>query len=222
MKKRDFVLLLFAALATEGPAEAAELRGKVERAAQDERYKQLGYVRTRTTQPRDDLEREESVALFLKVVESPPIEAAEEVQTLAIRGTELVPGVATCAVDGKVVIVNQDAWPVEVEVDGESLATIPPGEERTYECSAGKTERMVRFPAWRHAHGLIYVGEVGVAAKVDDRGRFSLRAPRGTYELLAVTPRGVRTTRPLVVDSFYVNVGTLSIVPDKKNSAPSP
>ena len=220
VKKRDLLLLLFAVLATGEPAWAAEVRGRVERGIRSERYEQLGYVRTRITQPREDLEREESVAVFLRVVESPPLEAPEEPQILAIRGTELIPSVASCAVDGQVVFANEDAWPVEVQVDGRPLATIPPGEERTYPCTAGSAERKVRLPAWRHARGLIYVGEVGVAAPVNARGRFSIRAPRGTYELVLVTADGVRVTQPLVLESFFVNMGAIVVSKDPPPSAP--
>lgn len=220
MKKRDFLLLLFAVLATGDPAWAAEVRGRVERGVRGERYEQLGYVRTRITQPREDLERDESVALFLKVVESPPLEVPDEPQILAIRGTELIPSVASCAVDGQVVFANEDAWPVEVQVNGARLAIIPPGEERTYPCSAGVAVRNVRLPAWRHARGLIYVGEVGVAAPIDARGRFLIRAPRGTYELVVITADGVRVTQPLVLEAFFVNVGSIAVRAGSPVAAP--
>ena len=221
MKKRDFALLLFAVLATGDPAWAAEVRGRVERGVRSERYEQLGYVRTRVAQPREELGQDEAVAVFLKVVESPPLESSPEPQTLTIRGTALVPDVATCAVDGQVVLSNQDAWPVEVQVDGQRLATIPPGEARIYTCSAGKAERSIRFSAWRHARGLIYVGEVGVATAVNARGRFSVRAPRGSYEVVVVSVDGVRATRPLALDSSFVNLGSIALTEDRETSASS-
>lgn len=221
MKKRDFALVLFAVLATGVPAEAAEVRGRVERGVRSERYEQLGYIRTRIAQPREDLEREPSAAVFVKVVESPPLEETPEAQVIAIRGTELVPAVASCAVDGQVVITNEDAWPVEIHLGGERLTTLEPGGVHSYACEAGEAERTIRLPAWRHARGLIYVGEVGMPAPVNDRGRFSVRAPRGTYEVVVITVDGVRTRKPLALESFFMNMGTITLTEERDDPPPA-
>lgn len=200
---------LFAVSTTASPTQAAPVRGKVEALPTTQRVdSMMGYTRTRVAGPAKTAVAGEDYALFLKVLESLPIPKPEESPRVEVRGLRLVPHVAACATDGQLVFVNTQAISVTLKLAGEEVA-LAPGDTYTYECTAGEPQRRVRVKEWPHIRGLVYVGEVGVAGRVDDRGAFTLVAPDGKYELLLMTRDGVVAKRPVEIAGSSVDVGTI-------------
>lgn len=173
-----------------------------------------GYVRTRMTAPSSTFfARGRVLAVFLRVRESLPLESRPPLE-MRLSGLTLAPSVASCEVDGKVVLHNDDLEPATFMVAGKPLGVVKPGDSVAYECTAGtrgEELRTVEVLEWPRVKGGIYVGEVGAAAPVGLDGRFSLVASRGTYVLRVIGEDGVLTERDVVVDGRTVDVGTIDL-----------
>ena len=194
------------------PAEAARVRGSLKELDVEVTGRLLGFTRTRVAAATPNAQRRKrSVALFLAVKESLPIDTPTEHQIITIEGLQFSPTVATCASDAQVSFVNRDRDPVTLTVGGVELGTIPPDAQKTYPCSPGDATRVVRVVEWPHMRATVYVGEVGVAGTPDDRGRFSIDAPKGSYELRVIGADGVLMTKEVDVDKRDVDLGNLAV-----------
>ena len=195
-------------------AEASRVRGTIEDLEVEVTGKVLGFTRTRVAVPAEAATRQlRSIALFLAVKdgESLPISPPTEHQNITIEGLRFSPNIASCASDAQVSFVNADREPVTLTIDGAPLDTIPPGEQKTYVCSPGKPVRDVRVVEWPHMRAMVYVGEVGVAGLVNDRGRFTLEAPKGLYELRVVSINGVASVREVRIENSGVDLGRFKL-----------
>lgn len=194
-----------------GSAEAAPIRGVIKMAAHVDRSEQLGFTHTRVTSASEvRATLTQAVALFLKVNESLPIPKPEITAKIELTGLQLVPNIATCAVDSKMQIVNSESSAVTLQVGTDSVR-LEAGATHEYECTVGEPDRRVRVKEWPHVRGLIYVGEVGVAAMPEANGSFRMLAPDGKYELLIVSRDGVVTTLPVEVSGSSVNLKTIDL-----------
>ncbi len=194
-----------------GSATAAPIRGVIKAVPHVDRSEQLGFTHTRVTsasQARSALTQ--AVALFLKVKESLPIPKPEAIIKMELTGLQLVPNVATCAVDSKLHIVNAESFAVTLQVGTDSVR-LESGASHEYECTVGEPDRRVRVKEWPHVRGLVYVGEVGVAAMPQANGSFRMLAPDGKYELVIVSRDGVVATRPVEVSGSSVNLKTIDL-----------
>ena len=211
---RSVLLSTVAIAATATAAEAARVRGSIRGPQIEVTGKLLGFTRTRVAAPAEGSTRQERpVALFLAVKngESLPIPAPTKHQIITLDGLRFSPNIASCASDAQVSFVNADREPVTLTVDGTELGTIAPGAQKTYVCSPGRADRVVRVKEWPHMRALVYVGEVGVADVPNDRGRFSLQAPRGVYELKVVSLAGVVMERDVTIEKSDVDLGRLEV-----------
>lgn len=192
-------------------ALAAPVRGSLKAAPRTQNTEQLGFTRTRVSGPSARISSmTQDIGLFFKVEESLPIPKPEAPMTMEFKGLELVPDVATCAVDASVTITNAETTAVTLLVGTESVR-LEPGATHQYECTVGDAQRRVRVKEWPHVRGLVFVGEVGVAVAHDEEGNFKLVAPDGKYQLLLVSRDGVLTTRPVEVRGSSVNLGTIDL-----------
>jgi len=195
-------------------ADAARIRGTLKDLEVKVTSKPLGFTRIRIAAPSEAAaRRSRSAALFLAVKdgESLPIPAPKEHQIITIEGLRFSPNIASWDSDAQVSFINADREPVTVSIDGEVLGTIDPGTQKTYVCSPGKPNRAVRVEEWSHMRALIYVGEVGVAGTPNPRGRFSIDAPRGTYELRVLTQDGVAFSTEVEVKNSDKDLGRLEL-----------
>ncbi len=209
---RASLLTTFSSLAfVQGSVEAAQVRGSIKAPPKPVvTGKEGGYARTQVSAPAKALaEKKRDVALFLLSKESLPIPAPTEHQKIVIHGRRFVPDVAACAVDAQVVFENQERDAVTVVVGGTKVGPIAPGESAAYTCSAGKPEdpRVVRVDGIRHMSALVYVGQIGVPARPNDVGYFTISAPQGTYELQYLTEAGIVARKPVEIQRSDVNVG---------------
>lgn len=195
----------------QGPVEAAQVRGSIKAPPEPvDVGKEGGYARTQVSAPAKALsEKKRDVAMFLFSKESLPIPTPTEHQKIAIHGRRFVPDIAACAVDAQVVFVNQEREPITVVVGGSKVGPIAPGESAPYTCSAGQPEdpRVVRVEGIRHMSALVYVGQIGVPARPNELGYFSISAPQGTYELQYLTEAGIVARKPVEIQRSDVNVG---------------
>ncbi len=217
------MIALWYVLAAPDPAVAGEVRGTLKLPDASAARRTLGYTRTLTTAPAESTKnRRTQVALFLSVKESLPIRQS---QTLAMRlsGLRFLPAVAACAVDGKVKLSNEDNLPVTVKVGDKVVARLDSGETTDYECVAGGPKenfRALRVVEWPHIRGTVFVGEVGVAALPKPDGSFSLKAPKGLYELRVVGEHGLLLQKDVKVDSGGVDIGTLVVAEARAKATP--
>ncbi|MEQ8275004.1 MAG: hypothetical protein RMA76_21055 [Deltaproteobacteria bacterium] len=200
---------------TSGAVEAAQVRGSVQAPPKPvEVGKEGGYARTQVSAPAKSLEEQkQDVTLFLYSKESLPIPAPEAHQTVTIRGRRFTPDVAACAVDAEIVFDNQERDAVTVVVNATKIGPIQPGEKASYTCAAGEPEdpRVVRVEGIRFMSGLVYVGQIGVAARPNEAGYFSISAPQGTYELQYLTKAGIVMRKPVEIERSDVNVGAVNL-----------
>ena len=197
-----------------GAAHAAAVKGTLRGLEVEVTSTLLGFTRTRVAPPAEwALRRERPVAVFLAVRdgESFPIPEPSDHQIITIEGLRFVPNIASCASDAQVSFVNADQGDVTVTIDGRPLGTIPPGGQKTYVCSPGATNRIVRVTEWPHMRAMVYVGEVGVAGAPDERGRFKVELPQGKYELRVVTIDGAVMTREIEIERRDVDLGKLVV-----------
>lgn len=219
---RAFTVSTVGVLVAAGSATAAPVRGSVQDAPAKVQPELLGFTRTRVAGPSTQLaEAPRFTAIFLQVEESLPIPKPEVPTQMSIQGLRLVPDIATCAVDSKVDIVNDDATAVTVLV-GDLELKLEPGERRSYECTVGDPQRAVRIKEWPHVRGTVYVGEVGVAASIDERGNFALAAPDGKYALLVINRDGVVERRAVEVKGAAVNVGRIDLAAETEAGSEAP
>lgn len=205
------------------PVEAAKVRGSFDNLEVSVAGKPLGLTRTRVAAPSEDAVRlRRNVALFLAVKngESLPIPSPKKHQIITIDGLRFSPNIASCASDAQVSFVNADREPVSVLIDDSELGVIAPGAQKTYVCSPGKATRTVRIREWPHMRALVYVGEVGVAGLPSDRGRFSIDAPRGSYELQVIDRDGLIINREVKVDGRDVDLGKLDVATSGNRGKP--
>ena len=208
-----------------GVAEAARVRGSIRDQETEVAGRLYGFTRTRVARPaRAVTSKIRTTAVFLAVKdgESLPIPAPVEHQVITLDGLRFSPNIASCASDAQVSFVNADREPVTLTIDGAPLGTLGPGAQKTYVCSPGKPTRVVRVREWPHMMAVVYVGEVGVAGLVNDRGRFVLEAPRGSYELRAITLDGVILSRDVTVERRDIDLGTLKIDEPAGGAPPPP
>ena len=180
----------------------------------------LGYVRTRVTSR--SLEaglNPPQLAVFMTVKESLPLEPTPPAE-IALSGLGLRPGIASCAVDGRIALKNADREPATFIVAGNTLGTVAPGEALMYECTAGTRGdelRSIRVAEWPNARGGIYVGEVGVPGAVTLDGAFRITAPRGVYILRILGLAGVLKTVEVEVGDRPVDIGVIELSLDTEN-----
>lgn len=172
-----------------------------------------GYVWTRVAAPSEDTRVSPSLAVFLRVRESLPLQAAEPAE-ITLRGLGLEPRMAACAVDGRVLLRNADREPATFVVGGREVGVVPPGGSLPYECTAGTSgeeTRSVRVREWPRARGGIYVGEVGAPGRVDAEGRFRVELSKGTYLLRVLSIDGVVHEREVSADIRVRDVGKIEV-----------
>ena len=204
--------LAAAALLCPAAARSAPVRGRVAAPPRPVHSEVLGYTKTRVGGPSPLLKTQVSdTALFLKVQTSLPIPKPEQHPRVEIRGLQLVPSVAACAVDGKVTFVNLQPEVITLRLAGRADVRLQPEGTFDYECTAGEPARRARVAEWPHMRGLVYVGEVGVAGAPDPTGSFVLSAPDGQYELLVLNRDGVVTSKPVEVKGASVDVGAIEL-----------
>ena len=222
---RTACLVVFAAacaMVLSRAAEAARVRGTLRELNVEFSGKLLGFTRTRVAAPAESIEeRRLPVALFLAVKngESYPIPAPTEHQIITIDGLRFTPNIASCASDAQVSFVNADREPVTLTVDGRELGTIAPGAQKTYVCSPGQPNRVVRVVEWPHMRAAVYVGDIGVADVPNERGRFAIEAPRGTYELRVVAKDGVVLAQDVTIEKRDVDLGRLEVAGPEDGTA---
>ncbi len=154
-----------------------------------------GYVRTPVAEPSTRFQsRTVQTTLFFKAVDTLPIPAPDRPYQVVIDGYRFLPAVSSCAVDGKLEILNRHPMPLTLKLDTEDIGPVNPGEAIVHTCTAGpkgdaiRTLSVVEHPFIR---GSTFVGEVGVAVLPEPNGRFSASLPQGQYELLVVTSESV-------------------------------
>ncbi len=197
-----------------GVAWAARVKGTISVAETSRVGNRIGFARKRiVTLPPSATLSKPAVALFLAVEDgnSLPIPAPTAHQSITIEGLKFSPNIASCASDAQVSFVNADRDAVTVTVDGEAFATVEPGAQKTYVCSPGQPLRVIRVEQWPHMQALVYVGEVGVAAVPDDRGRFTFDAPQGDYELRVIGRDGIVLRQKVTVANNDLNLGQLDV-----------
>ncbi len=200
-----------AALLAPETASAAPVRGRVKSAPRTQGSEQLGYTRTRVAAASERMtQMTQDVALFLKVEESLPIPKPEAHLMMEFKGLQLVPDVATCAVDATVVLKNSEAQDVTILI-GKDEVRLAAGATHEYECTVGDAQRRVRVKEWPHVRALVFVGEVGVSGAPVAQGNFRLAAPDGKYELLITSRDGVLTSRAVEVRGSTVNLGEIDL-----------
>ena len=197
-----------------GVAQAARVRGSIRDQEVTVTGKLLGFTRTRVAPPVPSATtriRPKAIFLAVKDGESLPIPPPIEHQIITLEGLRFSPNIASCASDAQVSFVNADRKAVTLTIDGNDFGTIGPGAQKTYVCSPGKASRVVRVHEWPHMRAMVYVGEVGVAAVVNDRGRFKLDAPRGSYELRIIALDGVVLARDVKIERRDLDLGVLEV-----------
>lgn len=198
------------------PVFGAGVKGSVELPQAVPGQRTLGQTRTRISGPAETVQSsKESVALFLSAKNSLPLPEPEAPGSLDVVGLGLEPSVASCPVDGKVVITNHDQRPVTIRVEGRVFSELKPGESASYECTAGPSGREyrgVKVDEWPHIRGWIYVGEVGVAGSVQADGQFRLPASEGTYALRFLGEGSVLATKDVTIGRSDVDVGKVVLV----------
>lgn len=158
--------------------------------------------------------RTPDLALFLEVESSLPLPAPDAAARVTVRGFRLSPQVVSCAVDGKIELVNEGARSFDLQIAGRPVGRLEPDGRLEWICETGaggaetKTLSAAGLP---FVVGQIYVGEVGVAALPDTDGRFRMSAPAGTYRLLIVSERGVIVEQPVTVGDDDVDLGVLVV-----------
>lgn len=228
MRRLFSTLLLAVLLAGPSVTRAARVKGTVVRKSVELQDETLGYTVTQIAAPSEAMdEREQPVALFLKVKTSLPLPPPEEHLEMRIQGLRLVPEIATCAVDAKVTLVNEDPAPVTFMVGDEEVAKLGPNERGAYGCkeitNGNSSElRPVRVKEWPHIRGAIFVGEVGVVGVPDERGSFVMNAPKGQYLLQVVSWERVLETRDVEVTKGDVDVGRIDLRPEDQRTEPPP
>lgn len=201
------------------PATAAQVRGTLRAEPQpldpDAVPALPSHTQIQVAQPAPAFRsRPPDLALFLRVESSLPLPAPERAARLTIRGFRLSPQVVSCAVDGKVELVNAGSRAFDLRVSGRPIGRLAPEDRLEWVCETGpggaevKTVSAAGYP---FMVGQIYVGEVGVAARPDADGRFEVSAPAGTYELLIVSERGVIAKLPVTVEDDDVELGVLAV-----------
>lgn len=203
----------------------AEIQGTVAFQPRPLPERPLGFTRTQVLEMSEWLSGlRTDYALFLKAVESPTIPTPKEHARVEIRGLELRPAIASCAVDGQVEFQNAERVALNLQIEGVSVGPIEPGQKIQYECTAGaKSIRTVRIAEWPHARGSVFVGEVGVAAQADGEGHFLINAPPGQYELQVVGEDGFLLKKSIEVGTVALELGTLGVTSAVETpSLPSP
>lgn len=177
-----------------------------------------GYILTRVTDPAEPPNPQPvPVAVFLRAQETLPLDPAPP-SVLALSRLSLSPTAAACAVDGSVMLKNEDLEPATFVVAGKRLGPVPPGSSLSYECVAGargEELRRVEVVEWPRARAVIYVGEVGAPGVVQPDGTFKIVASKGTYLLRVVGLRGVLVERPVEVSDRSIDAGTIEIGPNE-------
>ncbi len=202
------------------PAQAAQVRGKLDpqSVSVSPAKRQLGYVTTRVAAAAPAKNAVFQGAVFLKVKDSLPLEPAKEPLKLVFSGLQFSPAVATCQVDGQVIFRNEDTSAVTIKLAGNKVTTIQPSTEHTYECKAADVKEgglQIRVGEWAHVRALLFVGETGVATHTQPDGRFSLSAPKGSYDLLIYGSQGLLTRQEVTIEQSDVNLGTIKLEGDK-------
>ncbi|MEL6186767.1 MAG: hypothetical protein AAFU79_19265, partial [Myxococcota bacterium] len=121
--------------ASRSPARAEVVTGRIVAPSVAAPTARRGYVWTRVAAPSEEAEVAPSLAVFLRVRESLPLEPASPFE-ITLRGLDLQPRMAACAVDGRVILRNEDQQPATFLVGGEEIGVIPPGGTLAYECTA--------------------------------------------------------------------------------------
>lgn len=204
---------LLVALEATGAAEVVTGRVEGQPAATAPVAAHRGYVQTRVTAAAESPSPAAGLAVFLRVKESFPLKPVEP-SVIALKGLRLVPSVVSCAVDGQVQIRNEDRQPATFLVEDEVLGVLPPGEVLTYECTAGTRGdelRTVRIREWPRVRGAVYVGEVGAAGAVDEKGRFKVEVAEGTYVLRVISLEGVLHEQDVEARGRARDVGVIEL-----------
>ena len=208
--------LLGAFVVTGAPAvaRAARVRGAIDAVARPTAALRTGFTRKLIVpNPESAPRRKPDVALFLAVKdgESFPIPAPTKHQRVTVVGLEFSPSIASCASDAQVTFYNAERESLSLTVDGEDFGDVAPGATKTYVCSPGQPLRIIRVKQFPHMQAVVYVGEVGVAAVPDDRGKFSFEAPKGKYELRVLGRDGIVLKNEVTVDDSDLNLGRLDV-----------
>jgi hypothetical protein len=212
-------LSLFFVVTAASGAHGAQLIGRVGAVPMEPAPTFLGHSRTRVAMPSAELRtRRTDLAVFLKVRDSLPLPESTARWSVEIIGAQLVPEVVSCAVDELVEFTNRERRPVTISVGGTILARLEPGASAPFTCRDGGRVAM-KVNEMPFIEGSVYVGEsVGIAGRPDANGRFSLPAPKGTYELRVLGPRSVLVTREVTIGATDLDLGSI----DVEASAPPP
>jgi len=210
-------------LVASGPsAHGAQVRGVLE--VEPRPFDEAGmpplatHAQIRVAQPARGFRTEsESVALFLQVESSLPLPEPTQVPEVRVRGFTFEPSVVSCPVDGKVAFINDGPRTFALAVGGAPIGTLEARGRVEMVCQAGAggaTLLGVTVAEQPFMTAQIYVGEVGISAVPDETGAFSMSAPKGTYQLLLVSRRGVVSRRPVEVRNRDVDLGVLVVPAD--------
>ncbi len=204
--------IMFAVAVLPRSAESVPLRAKVVPppvTAPD--TKQLGYMRSLVTRPAVAEAEPQALAFFVKAVESPPLPEPEAPEVFTWVGLRLVPGAATCAVDGSIRFENKGEGAVTFLVGDAEVGPVAPGETADWTCTAGDEARSVRVKEWRHAGGFVHVGDVGLPLQLNERGALRVDLPAGKYEFTIVSKTGVLQRKAFEIATQTVDLGTIDL-----------
>jgi hypothetical protein len=199
-------------------AIAANVRGSVETALAKRTVVTIGYTRTKVVSPGKIAGRKADAAVFLRVNNSLPLPPSTNIPIVRLSGMRISPQIATCAVDGKINFMNDDRAALTVKIGGVDLGTLQPGDTKEYECTVGKQGedlRPVTIVEWPYAGATIFVGEVGVAGQLNEKGVFVLPGSPGKYELQVIAQTGVVLRKDVELGKTDVDVGLLDLTADQ-------
>jgi hypothetical protein len=189
-------------------AYAAQVRGTILAPAAAAETRTVGYTKTRVAGA--GRPRRTDVGVFLEVTDSLPLPPPSAKWPLKVHGMRFEPSVVSCVVDEEVVITNDDRGPVTITVGEEAVGEVPPGKSKSFKCQRGGSNS-VRVGEWPHMRAVIFVGEVGMAARPDGEGRFQFNVPEGTYQVKVIGSDGVLATKSVSVAKTDVDLGMIEV-----------